>query len=219
MTNLFHHFAHLKFKPVVKLGEVVDRGDLIGYVGNSGTVYSHLHYEIFNGKPPTWNYYPVGKSKDYVAAQYTNPSSYIGSSIPAPNTSPNAGYGFLDYVKDQNVFHPGIDINSGSGNQDNGVPVYASVHGRVAYISPVIVKGWGWHIWIEDLTINQKEMIRRIRYQGTEYIDWNGAESWGIADPNFAKFLDNCGIPIIDVDVLPNNTHTISLPRWTVERK
>jgi hypothetical protein len=64
----------------------------------------------------------------------------------------------------------------------------------------------------------EKDMIRRIRYQGTEYIDWNGAEAWGISDPNFAKFLDNAGIPIIDTDIAPKLTHNISFPEWTIEK-
>jgi murein DD-endopeptidase MepM/ murein hydrolase activator NlpD len=45
-SGLTTHYAHLQ-NSVVKEGDVVRRGDLIGYLGASGrTTGPHLHYEV-----------------------------------------------------------------------------------------------------------------------------------------------------------------------------
>lgn len=42
-----HYFAHQKVLPLPKVGDVVRRGDIIGYVGTTGSsTGNHLHYEI-----------------------------------------------------------------------------------------------------------------------------------------------------------------------------
>ena len=54
-------YAHL-FKPVARPGQKVNRGDVIGLVGNTGmSVGSHLHYEVhYHGTPvDPRNYYYI----------------------------------------------------------------------------------------------------------------------------------------------------------------
>lgn len=49
MDNTFALYAHLKYKGVVvKQGQKVKEGDLLGYSGNTGFSDSpHLHFEIY----------------------------------------------------------------------------------------------------------------------------------------------------------------------------
>ena len=58
--------AHMKSKPSLKIGAKLDRGDFIGYMGNTGNSSgAHVHIEVENSK--TWSY-----NKNLL-----NPNSYI----------------------------------------------------------------------------------------------------------------------------------------------
>lgn len=65
-------YAHMS-KIATKKGNKVKRGDLIGYVGNTGrSVSSHLHYEVHkNGRPvnPIYYYYGDLSPKEFLAMQ------------------------------------------------------------------------------------------------------------------------------------------------------
>lgn len=154
----FHHFAHLKHPPLVKAGQYVERGQLLGYVGATGAASgAHLHYEVMKGKPPSFHFYPNGWAKKAVERLYEDPRRFIRDGFPADFTYD--GWGYLEFTG--KVFHPGIDINSPS---DDGKPVYAPVPGRVQFsegisgwkrfghrILPQYVNGgWGNHLWLEE---------------------------------------------------------------------
>lgn len=66
-------FAHLN-RIYVTTGSTVKQGQLIATIGNSGTVYAHLHAEMYepNGDlmPLPYRFYPVGWSKDKIEANY-----------------------------------------------------------------------------------------------------------------------------------------------------
>lgn len=163
----FHHFAHMS-KLAVEFGKYVKRGDLIGYVGNSGaSTGAHLHYEVWKTKPNKWHEYVRGMSLQQVKDRYFDPMAFVTKGIPADNSFPLAGYRFLQYVKEGNsgYWHPGVDLN---GVNDYGKPIYAPVNGRVVFLedgSPITEKlyswfrlsmngGWGRHIYIEQDEVN-----------------------------------------------------------------
>lgn len=59
--NLYSFYAHQKDE-IVDEGKEYNRGDLIGYIGKSGTVASHLHQELYKPVPGTkWRYWPTLK--------------------------------------------------------------------------------------------------------------------------------------------------------------
>jgi len=137
----YHRLAHMKETPLVKVGDWVKRGQLIGYCGTSGaSTGAHLHYDIFNTDKYGWTFYVYNRSLPWVKSIFSNPTPYIKDKIPMDNSFPYAGYGFLQYVRSKNYFHPGIDIN---GINDIGKPVYVPVEGRVrAVYGTSWVKNW-----------------------------------------------------------------------------
>ena len=53
-TQYDYFYAHLRDLPLVKEGQTVKTGQLIGYVGQTGDAYGcHLHFELWDG--PWWN--------------------------------------------------------------------------------------------------------------------------------------------------------------------
>ncbi|MCL5018879.1 MAG: M23 family metallopeptidase [Patescibacteria group bacterium] len=57
--NLYSFYAHLK-EEIVSEGQELERGELLGYIGRSGTSASHLHQELYKPIPGTqWRYWPT----------------------------------------------------------------------------------------------------------------------------------------------------------------
>ena len=57
--NIYSFYAHLKDE-IVSDGQDLNIGDLVGYVGKSGTTVSHLHQELYKAVPGTsWRYWPT----------------------------------------------------------------------------------------------------------------------------------------------------------------
>jgi len=153
---MLHHLAHLnKFASFVKKGAKIKRGNVIGEVGNTGTTYAHLHYEVMRVKPDRWTQYVYDSTgRPFTEAQfdarYTDPNEWIdkAAKIPAPYTS-MAGWEYKDKINRAGAFHGGVDINDGYGNQDLGNPVKSPVDGTIVYVGK-LDGGWGNHLWIQE---------------------------------------------------------------------
>lgn len=150
---MFHHFAHLK-EIVVKEGQRVKRGDLIGFIGSTGASTSpHLHFEIHVNKPSSWTQYTQGMTREEVARAYVDPARYIDAAAHIPAKYDRfTGYQFLDKIDGLNQFHPGADINSGKdGDDDLGAPALASCDGVIPFVGwDGKSGGWGNHLFIEE---------------------------------------------------------------------
>jgi len=90
----FTRYAHLQtIEGKIRTDERVKEGEVIGCVGNTGTVYCHLHFEVFNkecAKIQTnhwrvWRYYPSGKSKEWVTRHYVNPDEWLKDKVDTPD--------------------------------------------------------------------------------------------------------------------------------------
>lgn len=82
----YTRYAHLEdIEDKIRSGKEVKEGDLIGHVGNTGTVYAHLHFEVFNKKCAEWQSkhwrrwraYPTRWSKAKVQEYYLNPWTWL----------------------------------------------------------------------------------------------------------------------------------------------
>ena len=157
---MYHHFAHLKdFRKGLKVGYKVRRGDELGQVGKTGTQYAHLHYEVMREKPDRWNQYvyDAGKplTEEQVKARYIDPISYINKNEKIPSAYTTfGGHEFLDQINRLGALHPGVDINDGYGDQDEGNLIKSTVDGEIVMMTR-LDGGWGNHLWIKE---NEKEL-------------------------------------------------------------
>lgn len=144
----FLRFGHGKLAPIVKVGDIVTRGQKIGTIGATGNAEgAHLHFDVLRNKPTDPYEYVSGFTKEQVLARYFDPASYMKDSLPAPNTL-HTGYSFLQWTG--NLFHSGCDINSPN---DDGANYYSPVDGRVFFVSPPggYDHGWGNMVIIEEM--------------------------------------------------------------------
>jgi len=155
----------MKDTPLIKAGDWVKRGQLIGYVGSTGNSNGpHCHYDIREIRidPLSWIEYVYGWSLAMVKSMYVDPSPYIKNHIPLDNTLPFSGYGYLEYVASGSYYHPGIDLNSAN---DFGKLIYSPVEGRARHVlgttwiknllgkllSKNYNSGWGNMVVIEEM--------------------------------------------------------------------
>jgi lysozyme len=74
--KVWSHYAHLRDFPVLAVGAKVKSGDIVGRCGGSGGWVPHLHFEI-RKRPLGVNYFPYGRSKQWVEDNYYNPETFF----------------------------------------------------------------------------------------------------------------------------------------------
>lgn len=85
---LYSHYAHLD-KIAVRAGDEVDKGQLIGKCGNSGTTYGHEHNEIRKATGLGYESYPSARPVDWINQYYFTPFTTIEAfKDPIPNPPP-----------------------------------------------------------------------------------------------------------------------------------
>ena len=73
---------------------------------------------------------------------------------PVDFDTPHRGLEWLQYYSRHNVYHPGVDLNKGIGNEDLGLPVKCPVDGEIEYVSPEPGTlnrnngGFGWFVLV-----------------------------------------------------------------------
>lgn len=150
----YHHIAHLdRFSDGVMVGLQIKKGDLIGYCGKTGTTSPHCHEEATRKKPKTWTGYVWGMTLEEMKSVYLDPMEYISENLPMKWNK--FGYKFGDPIQNSDGrkgFHPGVDLNFGSGADDLGFEIRATTDGRIAYMGFDPNDGsWGNHLWWEQI--------------------------------------------------------------------
>jgi murein DD-endopeptidase MepM/ murein hydrolase activator NlpD len=212
---MYHHYAHIdKFASFVKKGTKVKRGEIIAHVGNTGSRWAHLHYETRIVAPPKWTSYTKGMSKEKVRRTYPDPSKYIEreNHIPALYTNQH-GWDYLDAInKAETKFHPGVDINSGWGDQDLGNPIRSTCDGTVVFKGEH--NGWGKHLWIlEDpepeadpeygLEQAGRIFLRVSKHGEAWYVDTDGNRHYmGSTPAEMLEFVEKMAVGITENDIM-----------------
>ena len=99
-NGMYTLYAHMKYNSVnVKVGQRVSRGQVIGYMGNTGYSFgAHLHFEVRNEND-----------------QYVDPTSFVDADLPAPKmpepapTPVELKYKVGDRVKINGVYKSSTD--------------------------------------------------------------------------------------------------------------
>lgn len=185
---MYHHVAHLdSFEPGVKVGMKFKRGDLLGRCGKTGTISPHCHYEVMKDKPKKWTGYVWGMSVQEVAKTYIDPKMYLTDELPMKWNA--VGYGFLSPISEgqKRGYHPGIDLNWGSGSQDFGFAIRASTDGVVVYMGQNPKDGsWGNHLWWKEETsmpdLYDNCLIQETEQSGSFALVYGGKKHLVVAD-------------------------------------
>lgn len=172
---MYHRFGHLN-KVIVKKGEKIEKHSLLGQVGGTGGWVPHLHWDICKYNQGTS--YIVGWSKEKVKENYIEPKDYLTSEIPTRNDdcdSTHNGYWWLDDIG--NGYHPGYDLNKGTGSYDLGQWVYSPCAGEVEYVYDGVEKngGWGKLIIIKEnnMTEEQEKNYKKIAKAVAKKVDYD----------------------------------------------
>lgn len=73
---ILSHYAHLKDMNV-KAGQVVTKGQLIAHLGNTGTTWAHLHFDLRRPTGRGYEDYPSFQSVYWLSRYYIPPFSFI----------------------------------------------------------------------------------------------------------------------------------------------
>jgi murein DD-endopeptidase MepM/ murein hydrolase activator NlpD len=89
----YHFFGHMRDRPSVKVGQVINQGTLMGYVGNTGVSFGpHLHWEISSTAPASNGQFTSLEDPGAWLKQHplkpTKPSQI--NTIDSPNPSPSS---------------------------------------------------------------------------------------------------------------------------------
>ena len=104
-NGMYTLYAHMKYGSVeVKVGQRVSRGQVIGYMGNTGYSFgAHLHFEVRNEND-----------------QYIDPTGYVDADLPAPKQpEPAPAPVELKYKLGDKVTINGVYTSSDSDNRLN----------------------------------------------------------------------------------------------------
>ena len=152
--SFYHRMAHFdSIEAGIRVGIKVKRGELVGKCGTTGaSTAPHLHWDIFKKRPKSWGEYVSGMTKKQVEEIYHDPKEYASGAEEIPMKWDHFGYNFLQKIDGKNKgYHPGWDLNYGSGWDDFRFPVVSPVNGEVVYIGyDGQAGGWGNYLVIKE---------------------------------------------------------------------
>lgn len=168
-------YAHMRSLPLVKTGQQVSQGQVIGYVGTTGnSTGNHLHFEVRTGSPGSYNSYwgcsaqnPITYLKDAGGSINPPPPSQISISVKSASniTKTNATINAtVNNPGGYKISAVGFQIGTTSGS-------YNTTKTENANLSLKTIDAWyDLNKWWTELTPNTKYYYRFFAvYNGSYY--------------------------------------------------
>jgi len=117
----YSRYAHLQdIHNKVVVGREIKEGAMIGKLGNTGTTWCHLHFEIFNKKCANWQKkhwrpwraYPSGWAKHSVQEYYLNPWDWLKDNEPKKTKTTLYLFEMISKLKSADLMPDNVGINS-----------------------------------------------------------------------------------------------------------
>lgn len=190
-AGMTHWFMHLRDDPLVKDGDTIQPGQLLGYVGNTGHSYgAHLHYTITNDTNSSSDMNGEVNPITYFSVYNPNASKLVGSNdeerIWAYLTSNGAtkmgAAGFMgvwEVESDNNPSRLEGDYKMGGVNSNQVMEAFKSQEAMNTYTQNMVqtvYNGWGS---LNKKTYNPDGVNF---YPGVGLAQWTGTRTKALAD-------------------------------------
>jgi len=188
-TNLYSSYSHLS-QILVSDGDIVKKGDLIGYTGKSGNVTApHLHFQVDRELAPFFPYWPTGTTLN---GQIANAEKYT--------VHP------MNFVQD-NLNYNGETLHTAAGDEEEATETETETETETAIKAPELAQ---FELFYENSTIEAGASFDI----AVEAQDADGNKITDYGETAYAKIITDGDVKNLDLKFKKGTqTFTVTAPK------